>query len=83
MDYGVQYNKHVVLELCNELHLMKNKKRKEIYARINCISVIQTLLKRMKMFLKLLKSFGAIFTLPTNKCDSVFTNNEGHNVIRG
>lgn len=28
MDYGVQYNKHVVLALYNELHLMKNKKGK-------------------------------------------------------
>lgn len=83
MDYGVQCNKHVVLELYNELHLMKNKKRKDVYARINCISVIQTLLKMMKTFLKLLKLFGAIFTLSTNKCDSVFTSNKGHNVIRG
>lgn len=83
MDYGVQYNKHVVLELYNELHLMKKKKRKAVYVRITCISVIQTLLKMMKMFLKLLKLFGAVFTLSINKRDSVFTNNEGHNVIRG
>jgi len=65
MDYGVQYNKHVVLKLYNQLHLIKNKKRKDVYARINCIIVIQTLSKMMKMFLKLLKLFGATF-LPIN-----------------